>query len=477
MLFILSLSSIEIRAEAAEYEISFRQAPDTDGLIMEKQVQSLDLFSNMELIPGYREDARIQLINKSGTDIFYRIQQPLFKAGNDLLFESFEIDIRDEAGTILYSGPLSELDLIAMPVPQRSERILELRLRLPAKVGNEIMGESCAFGFRLWFSDSIAGLSDENLDKDPNEEGKEPDDPGGGASPGGDEGMDPDLDVDEGDGHGQGQHPGSGDDGDTVGDGDEGHSQGDESGQGSGSGAGSGSGGGASGGSGGGHSSGSGGGGSYVVTYGSGSYTGSYGSGPGSSSDSLILCDTPDFSRTSGYNRGSWVLFDKERSLWGYKLPSGDLIRSGFAYLFNPYSGDEGTYDWYYFDKNGYMGIAWIKTEGDRWYFAHDISDGDLGSLKTGWHTDREDKRTYYLSPADGCMHTGWLRLTDSGVDKYYFFARLEETYKQNWFFNLQLGRWIYDMLGDRTYGSMYRDEMTPDGYYVDKDGVRVERA
>ena len=50
---------------------------------------------------------------------------------------------------------------------------------------------------------------------------------------------------------------------------------------------------------------------------------------------------------------------------------------------------------------------------------------------------------------------------------KFYYFTRLEETYRQNWFWNTKVGRWIYDFLGYRTYGSMFVQEETPDGYQV----------
>ena len=35
------------------------------------------------------------------------------------------------------------------------------------------------------------------------------------------------------------------------------------------------------------------------------------------------------------------------------------------------------------------------------------------------------------------------------------------------------LGEWIYEQLGYRSYGSMYVNEKTPDGQWVDKNGKK----
>lgn len=191
--------------------------------------------------------------------------------------------------------------------------------------------------------------------------------------------------------------------------------------------------------------------------------------------DQLVIYPSPDFTNSFGYAGGTWVLRDESRDLWGYMLPSGSFICSGFAQLYNPYGKDGGAYGWYYFDRMGYMGYGWIRPEEDIWYFGHDVSDGDLGTIKRGWHEDGSDGRMYYLSMKDGLMQTGWINLGSGDKEKSYYFARLEDTYKQNWFYNTRFGRWIYDMLGDRTYGSMYVDEQTPDGRRVGKDGALID--
>ena len=40
------------------------------------------------------------------------------------------------------------------------------------------------------------------------------------------------------------------------------------------------------------------------------------------------------------------------------------------------------------------------------------------------------------------------------------------------WNFNEKTGGWTYNGAAERPFGSMYQNEMTPDGYFVDENGV-----
>lgn len=179
----------------------------------------------------------------------------------------------------------------------------------------------------------------------------------------------------------------------------------------------------------------------------------------------------PDITLTKGIDSGSWEQ-DKE-GFWRYVLKGGNHIKSGFAFIKNPYKNNSGEYCWYFFDDEGRLCIGWIKRENDVWYHSHEVSDGDLGAIEAGWIKDSEDKALYYTSELDAKMHTGWIGFRakkDQPID-YYYFASLKDTYRQNWFFNTAAGRWLYDKLGYRCYGSMFKDEKTPDGYRVGNDG------
>lgn len=176
----------------------------------------------------------------------------------------------------------------------------------------------------------------------------------------------------------------------------------------------------------------------------------------------------PDPAVEGGNSEGGWKLIDEELHHWEYWFANGEKARNGWFYLYNPYSPDEKKENWFCFNEEGLMQFGWIKTENENWYFCHEKSDGNLGILIRGWHHDQDDKRDYYLDPITGIMQSGW-RLIDGN---YYYFTPLEETKRQNWFWNTGIGRWLYDFLGYRTYGSMFKMERTPDGYYVDESGV-----
>ena len=184
-----------------------------------------------------------------------------------------------------------------------------------------------------------------------------------------------------------------------------------------------------------------------------------------------ITYDKPDITLTKGIDSGSWE--QDEEGFWRYILNGGSYIKSGFAFIKNPYKNNSGEYCWYFFDDEGRLCIGWIKRENDVWYHSHEVSDGDLGAIEAGWIKDSEDKAIYYTSELDAKMHTGWIGFRDKKnqpID-YYYFASLKDTYRQNWFFNTAAGRWLYDKLGYRCYGSMFKNEKTPDGYRVGNDG------
>lgn len=120
----------------------------------------------------------------------------------------------------------------------------------------------------------------------------------------------------------------------------------------------------------------------------------------------------------------------------------------------------------YAFGADGYADDGWVL---DRltgiWYYV-DINTG----LRTGWHEDLYDRQVYYLNANTGAMLTGWQQIDG----KWYYFN--ETAAGQTWFYNEELGKWLYSQNEVRPYGSMFRNEYTPDGYYVDANGIRTAR-
>ncbi len=210
---------------------------------------------------------------------------------------------------------------------------------------------------------------------------------------------------------------------------------------------------GSSGGSSGGHSSG-----------GSGGGSGSRGSNV--SNDRIYA--NPDMSVTTGSLRGTWTLVDAENHKWTYTMSSGVMAKDGWMFIGNPYAKDEeGRFSWFKFDANGIMEFGWIKSQNGKWYHTHAVSDGNLGILHKGWYHEPMDGKWYYLDEKTGAMLDGWVSLSG----KYYYFTEAPLVPEQT-YFQRENGYWYYDNHNRRPYGSMYQNEMTPDNYFVDQNGV-----
>lgn len=98
---------------------------------------------------------------------------------------------------------------------------------------------------------------------------------------------------------------------------------------------------------------------------------------------------------------------------------------------------------WWAFGSDGYLNRGWAQDNASgKWY----LIDENTG-MQTSWHYDESDQHWYYLDPASGAMLTGWQFING----KWYYLSKIS---------------------GAVPLGSMYREIRTPDGYYVDKDGV-----
>lgn len=122
---------------------------------------------------------------------------------------------------------------------------------------------------------------------------------------------------------------------------------------------------------------------------------------------------------------GTWRLDEKG---WWYEKTSGGYLKAEWGRI-------NGA--WYYFNEEGYMATGWIQV-GGRWYFLN--ADGAMA--ETNWVLSGAD--WYYLN-SDGAMATNqWV------------------SWKAKWYY-----------LGQD--GKMAVDQLTPDGYRVDANGVWTE--
>ena len=83
---------------------------------------------------------------------------------------------------------------------------------------------------------------------------------------------------------------------------------------------------------------------------------------------------------------GKWI---EDTSGWWYLYSNDTYPSGGWAYL--PY---RGSYNWYFFNKAGYMRTGWLEWNGSR-YYLHEKSDGRRGSMETGW-SEIDGKRYYF---------------------------------------------------------------------------------
>ena len=106
---------------------------------------------------------------------------------------------------------------------------------------------------------------------------------------------------------------------------------------------------------------------------------------------------------------------------------------------------------------------GWIyDNKEDEWYY---YSGRTRNTLKKGWHYDNYDNKWYYLDLDSGRMFKGWHLISG----KWYFFT--PQTSEKTWELGSD-GEWYYlNNTNIRPLGSMYRNEVTPDGYRVNEDG------
>ncbi len=157
---------------------------------------------------------------------------------------------------------------------------------------------------------------------------------------------------------------------------------------------------------------------------------------------------------------------------------NGGGLATGWQFI----GGASGT-RWYVFDGEGRMLTGWYLDTDGKWYYLCEEKDGSEGAMLTGWHLDPQDGYWYYLKPETGEMAIGWYKVGS----KWYFFNPVPPapTWEQD-----GAGRWVYK--GNtasasgagggsgaagrpRPYGSMYCDEITPDGFRVDASGAWTE--
>ena len=114
---------------------------------------------------------------------------------------------------------------------------------------------------------------------------------------------------------------------------------------------------------------------------------------------------------------------------------------------------------WYAFGTDGYLKSGWVYDyELNSWYFTSAES-----GMQVGWYSDTQDNHTYYLEPETGKLVTGWKEIDNAWY--YFHTTSASQTRKSEEPAKNLLNK-------TKPFGSMYKNEKTPDGYYVNTDGA-----
>ena len=118
---------------------------------------------------------------------------------------------------------------------------------------------------------------------------------------------------------------------------------------------------------------------------------------------------------------------------------------------------------WYAFGADGYLKSGWVYDYQLNGWYSVSVDTG----MREGWYTDEQDMQTYYLEPQAGKLAAGW-KVIDSA---WYYFNTIVSA--PAWEFDKESRNWYYNTKSkSKPFGAMYRNEKTPDGYFVNDTGA-----
>ena len=124
--------------------------------------------------------------------------------------------------------------------------------------------------------------------------------------------------------------------------------------------------------------------------------------------------------------------------------------------------------DWYHVDEAGKLSYDWYLEGENTWYKLNKEPGDKFGAALTSWNHESMDSKWYFFDPATTKMLTGWQKIDG----KWFYFTKQNEAQT---YYGSNHDKWIYDpSKPGKPYGSMYRNERTPDGYLVDEYGVLI---
>ena len=122
--------------------------------------------------------------------------------------------------------------------------------------------------------------------------------------------------------------------------------------------------------------------------------------------------------------------------------------------------------NWYHVDESGNLNYDWYLDGERTWYKLNKETGDRFGAALIGWNYEPMDDKRYFFDPSTTKMLTGWQYIDN----KWYYFTKQNES--QTYYGSNPEG-WKYDPTKPgKPYGSMFQNEITPDGYMVDENGV-----
>lgn len=121
--------------------------------------------------------------------------------------------------------------------------------------------------------------------------------------------------------------------------------------------------------------------------------------------------------------------------------------------------------DWFHINSESKVDYDWY-LERQSWYMLNKGLNGKIGAAKYGWYFEPMDKKWYYFDSVNAAMKIGWQSIDN----KWYYFTVVNNG--QTYFGNNDKG-WVYDVSRPwKPFGSMFKNEKTPDGYLVNESGA-----
>ena len=100
-----------------------------------------------------------------------------------------------------------------------------------------------------------------------------------------------------------------------------------------------------------------------------------------------------DYDEGEGAGHDDTEYWSSDGDKWTFSY--GNSYSSQWGYLYY-----NGSYNWYYFDQDGYMVTGWFTAPDGKRFYLNPVSDGRQGAMCTGWN--QIDGKWYYFSQEQG---------------------------------------------------------------------------